>query len=72
MVVGCYGDKSPSTAVDWGNASSVGSAHAWRLDAANASASVREGYLKAFRAADYQFLALSLAAAANATVAMPA
>jgi len=71
VVVGCPSDKSPSTLVDhgegWTNGSDVGSAHVWRLDAANASKSVREGYLKAFRALSGQRFGTSVAAAANAT-----
>jgi len=71
VTVGCPGDNSPSTAVDVDEALEtgvgVGAAHAWRLDPANASASVREGYLKAFAAADGQALGWAVAAAANTT-----
>ena len=71
VVVGCYGDSSPSTLVDvgeaWTNGSGVGSAHTWRLSSANASKSVREGYLKAFAAADGQHFGWPVAVAANAT-----
>jgi len=72
VAVGCYGDSSPSTLVDvgedWTNDSYVGAAHAWRLDpGANASESVREGYLKAFAAAGWQSFAWAVAIAVNAT-----
>ena len=71
VAVGCPGDNSPSTAVDVDEAldtgNSIGAAHAWRLDAANASASVREGYLKAYAATPGQSMGKAVAAAANAT-----
>lgn len=71
VAVGCSNDPSPSTTVDvgeaWTNGSSVGSAHAWRLDNTNASASVREGYLKAFRVVSDQNFGRAVAVAANAT-----
>jgi len=71
VAVGCSGDPSPSTAVDVGeartDASNVGAAHTWRLNAANASASVREGYLKAFTAAVGQQFGWSVAVVVNAT-----
>ena len=69
VAVGCPGDPSPSTAVDVDEAletgTYVGAAHAWRLDAANASASDREGYLKAATAAGSQQFGNSVAVAAE-------
>jgi hypothetical protein len=69
--VGCYLDPSLSSGVDFGEAradgSNVGSAHVWRLDNANTAASVREAYLKAFRAVDGQYFGQAVAVAANIT-----
>jgi len=69
--VGCFADKSNSTAVNvgetWGGTQSVGSAHVWRLDSANASKSVREAYLKAFRANAPPQFGRAVAVAVNRT-----
>lgn len=71
VVVGCSGDSSTSQIVGSGESTNagtdVGSVHTWRLNTADATLSVREGYLKAYRAASNQFFGWSLGAAANAT-----